>query len=131
MNSTPYLDEIFADAHLTNLFDKFLQERFCEENLAFFRAATAYKALSSEAERIAAARTIFSNFIASDAQLEINIPSTTRVPLEKSIFTGAEGVFDAAIIDCKRMLEWDSAPGFIAHGSYLGSRPLSFHLLSS
>jgi hypothetical protein len=121
--ATPKLDELLSEPDVAALFETFLQERYCAENLEFWRCALEYKALPTLEARKAAAGELYERFISPTAAREINIPASTREPLllEMRVLSGAVDVFDAAIVDVKRMLEWDSASSFITSKTYLGT----------
>ncbi|KAG7220038.1 hypothetical protein INR49_018455 [Caranx melampygus] len=77
-----------------------------------------YKKLTSERERTAAAKRIYTEFVQVDALRQINIDCVTREEISESISQPGPNCFDKAQRLIYRLMENDCYPRFLKSETY-------------
>ena len=103
-----------------------LQKEYSGENLAFWQAVRAYRALTDDAERLRRAREVAAEFVEEGAPSQVNLPSSVASALGaalKESERAAEapaGLFDRASDEIFSLMEKDTFSRFKADAAAIG-----------
>eukprot|EP00924_Labyrinthula_sp_SR-Ha-C_P012034 snap_masked-scaffold_26-processed-gene-2.13-mRNA-1 protein AED:1.00 eAED:1.00 QI:0/0/0/0/1/1/2/0/260 len=113
------LELILKDMVLRRVFQRFLVETFCFENLAFLKQVELFQKASLK-RREKQARFIVKHFIDNGAAAEINLPHHIREDIKHALSLNyiSAYLFYAARDEITQLLKLDSLPKFKAHRLY-------------
>ncbi|XP_078119898.1 regulator of G-protein signaling 5b isoform X2 [Sander vitreus] len=100
------------------LFRAFLVSEFSEENIAFYLACEDYRATKSS-KLAAKAKTIYDQFIGSDAPQEVNLDHATKAITKENMNHPSQSCFSLAQAKIYTLMEKDCYPRFLKSCTYL------------
>ncbi|TPP59543.1 Regulator of G protein signaling 3 [Fasciola gigantica] len=101
------------------LFKDFLSTEFSDENIAFWIACQEYKQITNPKKLAARAQRIYAEFIAVQANREVNLDSKTRLQTEAGLANPNIQTLDNAQKRIQALMEKDSYRRFIRSEVYL------------
>ncbi|KAM3865681.1 regulator of G-protein signaling 5b [Diretmus argenteus] len=100
------------------LFRAFLVSQFSEENIAFYLACEDYR--ETKTSKLAAkAKSIYDEFICSDAPREVNLDHVTKAITRENMEQPRHSCFDLAQAKIYTLMEKDCYPRFLKSSTYL------------
>uniref|UniRef100_A0A8C6V1C9 RGS domain-containing protein n=1 Tax=Neogobius melanostomus TaxID=47308 RepID=A0A8C6V1C9_9GOBI len=100
------------------VFREFLRSEYSEENLLFYLDCEAFRDLSSESDREAAAKRIYREFVMLLSPPQINIDCVTRAEVLANLTDPGPDCFNKAQRTVLSLMENDSYPRFVKSQLY-------------
>ncbi|CAH1786295.1 unnamed protein product, partial [Owenia fusiformis] len=110
-------DALLSDKCGLDLFRKFLQTEFSEENIEFWIACEEYREIK-DSKLIPTANIIYSDYVAVQAPREVNLDSKTRTITISNMEAPDRLTFDIAQKRIQALMEKDSYPRFLRSEVY-------------
>lgn len=111
-----FMADMLLDPNAFLPFYKHVKKQFCQEVFDFLLISEEYKSQPT-AVRKALEQKIYSEFVSSKSQQQINLPEKLRTQIQNSLGFGKYNIFENAQAHCAEMLgsnywmEWKKRPG--------------------
>ncbi|CAG5131038.1 unnamed protein product, partial [Candidula unifasciata] len=113
-----HFDRLLEDPLGVNIFTKFLEKEFSDENMRFWQVCQRFRGLADQRQQQALAKDIFSRHIAARASDPVNVDSATRSHTEQLLDSPTSSMFDLAQNQIERLMKLDSYPRFLKSDLY-------------
>ncbi|XP_074858555.1 regulator of G-protein signaling 13 [Carettochelys insculpta] len=111
-------EKLMATKYGPIIYKSYLKTEYSDENIEFWLECETFKKITSRRKRISVARKIFKNYIEAQAPKEINIDSSTREAIIRTIQEPTLSCFDEAQRIVYMHMERDSYPRFLGSEIY-------------
>ncbi|XP_006975416.3 regulator of G-protein signaling 13 [Peromyscus maniculatus bairdii] len=112
------LESLMATKYGPRVYTAYLKLEHSDENIKFWMACETYKKIASRRGRISRAKKLYNIYIQPQSPREINIDSTTREAIIKSIQEPTQTCFEEAQKIVYMHMEMDSYPRFLKSEMY-------------
>lgn len=112
------LESLMATKYGPEVYTAYLKLEHSDENIKFWMACETYKKIASRRGRISRAKKLYSIYIQPQSPREINIDSSTRDAIIKSIQEPTQTCFEEAQKIVYMHMEMDSYPRFLKSEMY-------------
>lgn len=112
------LESLMATKYGPIVYTAYLKLEHSDENIKFWMACETYKKIASRRGRISRAKKLYNIYIQPQSPREINIDSTTREAIIKSIREPTQTCFEEAQKIVYMHMEMDSYPRFLKSEMY-------------
>lgn len=112
------LESLMATKYGPVVYTAYLKLEHSDENIKFWMACETYKKIASRRGRISRAKKLYNLYIQPQSPREINIDSTTREAIIKSIREPTQTCFEEAQKIVYMHMEMDSYPRFLKSEMY-------------
>ncbi|CAG5131039.1 unnamed protein product, partial [Candidula unifasciata] len=113
-----HFDRLLQDPLGVNIFTKFLEREFSDENMRFWQVCQRFRGLADQRQQQALAHDIYSGHIAEQASDPVNIDNATRSHTEQFLDSPTSAMFDVAQNQIRQLMKLDSYPRFLKSDLY-------------
>ena len=115
VQSTVKLSNVFANNILSSALLLFSQQEYNSENVEFWLAVENYKLMTPASRRYDVASRIHEQFVAAEAEKEINLPSYIKATIQQVPSEVGPEFYDHAQAEIFKLISRDSVPRFRTH----------------